>query len=333
MASIDYIDKKYFLMVTPHSDIGQVQDSDISKSCDICGEGRSKGRKHRLHLYIKDTYDSAAVACFNCGYSGNLYSYLKENHPREYELYKKEKRGNVLEELKMVPIEQPKLETLETSNPEVNVNLIDPISSFVDLPDDVIIYLESRGIKPQKSWRYSPVSNKIIFNKKEIMLNDFIIIPLTYNNRWYGFQALGWKQKKFFVYLVDGNTSWKVWNWDCIDKDKPVYIFESIYDALSSGETNIIAQLGANIHEDRLKELKEPIFCLDNQNIDEAAYRETLKYLELGHKCFIWPNKIPLHFKDYNDLLKRGVTTDKIKTLINKNIFSGMTGIIRLKTL
>jgi len=328
MASIEYIDKKYFLMVTPPNEIGQIQDSDISRSCDICGEGRSKGRKHRLHLYIKNTYDSAAVACFNCGYSGNLYSYLKDNHPAEYELYRKEKQGKSLQELKMVPIEQVK-----PIEPKVNINLIDAISDFIDIPDEVLRYLENRGIKPKESWRYSPVSNKITFNSKQIILNDFIIVPLTYKDKWYGFQALGWKQKKFFVYLVEGNSSWKVWNWDCIDKNKPVYIFESIYDALSSGETNIIAQLGANLHEDRLKELKEPIFCLDNQNIDEASYRETLKYLEQGHKCFIWPKNIPLHFKDYNDLLKRGVQVDKIKTLINKNIFSGMTGIIKLKTL
>ncbi len=164
----------------------------------------------------------------------------------------------------------------------------------------------------------------------DIVLSEYIIIPLTMDNKWFGFQALAWKQKKFFVYLVTGNTSWKVENWDDINKDEPVYIFESIYDRLSSGIENSIAVLGSNLHEDRLKELKQPIFCLDNFRIDDKAYEETLSYSLKGCKTFIWP-KGSEKFKDTNDLRKIGVPYDKISNMITNNIYSGLPAQTRLK--
>ena len=91
---LDEIDKRYFLMVHEAGTIGHISDSDISVSCPICREGKSWKRKHRLHLYIKSSYDSSSIACFNCDYKGNMYSYLREYYPNEYVLYSKEKRSN-----------------------------------------------------------------------------------------------------------------------------------------------------------------------------------------------------------------------------------------------
>jgi len=402
MARLDEIDKRYFLMVHPYDTVGNVGESDIAVSCPICMEGKSWKRKHRLHLYTKDTYDNAAIACFNCGYRANLYNYLKENHPSEFALYKNEKRSLGFNELKMknlkekpkqakepdidigldfasvVPEEKKYIETTKvtendleegheekaTSIQEINSIsigldfgtpvspakksniqkepikvvdtkiepiLIDPVGNLTKLPQEALDYIRNRGIEPKEDWLYSPKNNKIKFNETTQFLSEFIIIPLTIGNKWYGFQALAYKQKKFFVYMVTGNQGWKVWNWDNIDKEKPVYIFESIYDAMSSGLDNVIAQLGANLSEDRIKDLKEPIFCLDNQVVDEKSKEETLKYLEKGYKCFLWPENTPEKFKDTNDLRKVNVPFEKIANLIKSNIFSGMKGIIKLK--
>ena len=89
---LDNIDSNYFLQV--HDEIGPISDNDIAVSCPMCREGKSWGRKHRLHLYTKPTYDAAAIACFNCGYSSNMYGYLKEYFPYEFTSYKKAKAGN-----------------------------------------------------------------------------------------------------------------------------------------------------------------------------------------------------------------------------------------------
>jgi len=388
---LDEIDKKYWMMVHPYDTIGNVGPSDISVCCPICHEGKSWLRKHRLHLYVKPDYDNAAVKCFNCEYSTNLYGYLKENHTNEFSLYVNEKRGSGLKTLKSLfkkeennkddskidistgldfsKKEESNKDTelddckeaheekamskdeinafscgLDFGNPvastskkekypiedDTGLKLIKPLPYFSDIPEDAKNYLNQRGLTPQKDWKYSPKGNEIIFNGAKQVLSEYIIIPLTKDGLWYGFQALAWKQKRFFVYMVTGNSGFKVWNFYNIDKSKPVYVFESIYDALSSGLDNVIAQLGANLSEDRLAELKEPIFCLDNQRVDQKSHEETTKYLERGFSCFIWPEGSE-KFKDTNDLRKLNVPYEKISKMILNNIHKGMIGILKLK--
>lgn len=407
MAKLDEIDSRYFMMVMS-GEIGTIGDADISASCPICNEGKSYGRKKRFHLYIKDSYDSANVKCFNCNYSSNMYGFLKENHPSEFQLYQNEKRGSSLNELKMsfgfeeepkesqesitdtsqissgldfsfeepeeqknvekpkeikvdenlneghdekalsaseigmfgsgldfgspTPSEVKKVEKPKVDEPinEDGVFVIPPVKGFTELPQDAIDYIRKRGIEPQENWLYSPKNNKVMFNKAKTILSEFIIIPLTKGNKWYGFQALAWKHKQFFVYMVTGNSGHKHWNFYNVDKTKEVYIFESIYDAMSSGLENSIAQLGANLGEESLKELEKPIFCLDNQYVDEKAKEETLKYLELGYSAFIWPEGAD-KFKDTNDLRKLNVPYEKIANMITKNINQGMKGILKMK--
>ena len=99
---------------------------------------------------------------------------------------------------------------------------------------------------------------------------------------------------------------------------------------MSSGLENVVAQLGANLGEDRINELKEPIFCLDNFRVDEKAQEESLKYAQKGYKVFIWP-KGSERFKDTNDLRKINVPYEKIANMINSNIFSGLPAQMRLK--
>lgn len=374
---LDEIDKRYFLMATPAQDVGTISYSDISRSCDICGEGKSYGRKFRLHLYTKETYDNAAIACFNCGYATNLYNYLKDNHPQEFTLYRNEKKSSGFNELKLIALEKNTFDDFEDDSSEqddyiendtidtgldfsssANVSiktevlkvsevpevsgidiaknepiLIQPVKGFSPLPQDAIDYINNRGIEVQKDWLYSNKNNKIIFNGSEQTLNEYIIVPLKKGDLWYGFQAIAWKQKKFFVYLVTGNTSFKIENIYFINKEEDVFIMESIYDRLSSGLKNSVAALGSNIHEDRLKELKSPVFCLDNQNIDNKSKEETLKYMMAGYKCFIWPLETPNRIKDFNDLRKEGVPFEKIENMIRKNIYQGISGVIRLKML
>ena len=399
MAKISEIDARYFMMVM-NGEIGTVGDMDISASCPICNEGKSYGRKKRFHLYIKDSYDQANVKCFNCGYSSNMYGFLKEYHPSEFQLYQNEKRGSSLKELKMsfayeeaekaqdqkedisniknissgldftevkkteaqevdnTGHEEKALSTKEISmfasgldfgsenikSKEIAKNVKDPnepikdgdvfvvppVEGFTKIPDEVLQYIRNRGIEPKENWLYSPKMNKVTFNKNKITLSEFIIIPLTKGDKWYGFQALAWKHKQFFVYLVTGNSGHKHWNFYDVDKSKEVYIFESVYDAMSSGLENSMAQLGANLGEESLKELEKPIFCLDNQHIDEKSKEETLKYLEQGYSVFIWPEGAD-KFKDTNDLRKIKVPYEKIANMIRNNINKGMKGILKIK--
>jgi len=362
MKHLDEIDADFFLSL--HSSIGYIKPNDIAVGCAICNEDSSFGKKHRLHLNIKNNYEKPHVKCFNCDWSSSLYVYIKEHHPQrlsEYKELKKSENFNKIISLRdMIKPNKPNkpnnpkehinedtngwgidlnnIKPIKTSKDYLrceeypNLNLIEPLNFSETFPLDCLEYLKKRGLKPQKHWRFSPKSNKITFNSEEIYLSEFIIIPLMIDNLWYGFQALAYKEKKFFVYLVHGNSSWKVENWNNIDKSKEVYIFESIYDRISSGLTNSIAVLGANLHEDRLKELKKPIFCLDNFHVDKKALEETKKYLKRGFSCLIWTKNMT-KYKDTNDMRKVGISTELISKYILKNIKSCLRAEMELRLL
>jgi len=346
---LDNIDTQYFLQVHGTDTIGNISSTDISVSCPLCHEGKSWKRKHRMHLYIKPTYELPAVHCWNCGYSSNLYGYLKEYYPSTFEQYKKAKSSKSFKELKIsnkrdLPTEDEKSKNIDiavkvdsaltspnTPNEDNVPNVIEPLDEyFTKIPKDALDYLYMRGISPLDSWLYSPRNNHIKFEGKDILLSEYIIIPFLYNNKWYGFQALGWKQKRFFIYLVKGNSSWKVWNYFNVDRTKEVYIFESIYDALSSGLDNVVSQLGATISSERLSEFKEPVFCLDNYWVDERAKIELEEYSK-KYKVFLWPEEIPTNIKDFNDLVKKGISKEKIKTMIVNNIGKGISTSLKIK--
>ena len=73
-------------------------------------------------------------------------------------------------------------------------------------------------------------------------INDYLVIPLYCNNKMYGFYSRSMNEHKFYTYIPDKNTGFKVWNLYNIDTTKPVYVFEGIFDALSAyqcGLTNV----------------------------------------------------------------------------------------------
>jgi hypothetical protein len=359
------IDKRYFLQVSPNSQIKSQSSTDISKDCDVCGDTRG-----RLHLHTKSSWsDKAIVKCFNGGCPlhdepTNMIGYLSRYHLTEFQAYKRETFDERLDDLasigKSIRIDENEVYNTnedyeEDSDDELlrafyrleneqkgiffkePPKLCNPIENLTDLPNEAIEYLKSRGLDPLNDWKFSPKNNRFIFDNKEVYLSEFIIIPLIYQEQWYGFQALAYKKKDFRVYLLEGNDGYKVWNYFNINPKERVYIFESIYDALSSGLDNIIAQMGANISPLRLQEFKdndvEIVFVLDNQRIDYASYNESLKYLNQGYKVFIWDKKTPIGIKDTNDMLKLGIKKEQIKDMIQSRIFKGIEGIVQLKLL
>jgi hypothetical protein len=187
-------------------------------------------------------------------------------------------------------------------------------------------YLENRGIKYDKS-----LYGKWFFGYQDLMIGDImykitdsIVIPLYYEGEMYGFYSRSIVGKDFSTYMQDCNFGFKVWNWFNVDKSKPVYIFEAIYDAISSGLPNCIALLGANIPSERLKELKEPVFVLDN---DKSGFINSLEHCK-KHKVYVQPSLYPE--KDMNALMLGHEIN--IPNLVKSNLFTGIMAKIKIES-
>ena len=59
----------------------------------------------------------------------------------------------------------------------------------------------------------------------------------------YGFYSRSIENKLFYTYMNYKNICYKICNWFNINKELPVFIYESIFDAISGGLSNSIALL------------------------------------------------------------------------------------------
>lgn len=329
MSYLSNSDIKYFKMAVGSENIGKHSNVDIVARCPICGDSKQNKSKKRLHLYIKNGVTN--VSCFNgdcpC-HNKTVYSFLRDFYPELISGYKRETFDNTmnnLEEDVFGSIKPIKVKNQEQSkSPDV---LTQDLSMFFsELNNESLEYISSRKYQYNEEdygkWYYGHQDLKI--GDTTYNITDSLIIPLYNNKEMYGFYSRNIHKKEFCTYMHDCNHGYKIWNWFNIDKTKEVYIFEGIFDAISSKLDNVIALLGAKLPDERLKELSHPVFVLDN---DVTGIKNMISYAEKGYSVFVQPYNIKQ--KDMNEILLSGINT---KEMITNNIFSGIAGVVRLKT-
>lgn len=327
------VDIRYFKLAVGESRIKHSSQNDIQARCPICGDSKYSKSKARLHLYEKNGL--TLVNCFNeCAVQNKtMYKFLKQFYPSLLDAYKKETFDDKFTELKKSRVDDfdsslllgdldlslPKESEDKTLHPEV---LFDLSSKFAT-SEKVYEYVEGRGLE------WFPQFGKIFLGNQALTidgkfynLKDFIIIPLYYKDKMYGFYSRSLTEHKFYTYIPDKNSGWKIWNYFNIDRTKPVYVFEGIFDALAayvSGITNVIACLGATPPLDKLQGL-DLVFCLDN---DRTGIVNAIKYSK-DYKVVVYDNK----YKDVNEMLKAGLD---VKTIITNSQYQGIFAKVKLQ--
>lgn len=329
---LDRIDVKYFKLAVGTEHIGKENNNDIAVRCPICGDSYKKKNSKRLHLYQKGNVTN--ISCFNGGcpvHNKTVYSFLRDFYPALLSGYKREKFQNDISNLSNPHnseiIDVFKNIKKDTPKHELNILTQDLSQYFTPIQknQDCLNYLESRNIPYCTSfgqWYYGHQNLKI--NEVTYNIKDSIIIPLYINNKIYGFYSRSINSKFFCTYMNDANIGYKIWNWFNINKSEPVYIFEGIFDAISSGFSNVIACMGAKIPDERLNELQNPIFVLDN---DRTGLLNSLNYAK-KHKVYIQPDNIKE--KDFNAIISEHPNINPNK-LINDNLFSGILAEVKIR--
>ena len=116
-----------------------------------------------------------------------------------------------------------------------------------------------------------------------------------------------------------------MWNYYNIDKSKPVYVFEGIFDAMSAfqkGFTNVVACLGATPPLERLEGL-DCIMCFDN---DRTGKVNSIKFARKGFKVLCYPDD--LKFKDFNEMLQNNFD---IENLLKNNIKQSINAVVSIQ--
>lgn len=345
------IDVKYWEMIHPES--RKRTQASICGKCDICGGSRSNPKEQKLYIYTKNG-DKSFVRCHHgkCEWSGTFTSYLRSFHPSYYNMYKSENQERSFVDLANMfnsgsNLNKPIYDDLDIPNltsseipeiPEINTQKVQPVIDlelydldqyFIPIEDSVegYNYISSRQIPINPEWMYSEIDLQIgnILYKT----SGNIVIPLKYNNKWYGFYSRNIKKKEFITFIPIHNAGYKVWNWFNIDKTKPVYIFESIFDAIASGKTNIIATLGGSLNLLRLNELQYKVFCYDNDNAGlELMYKELIK--DASSSAVILSDDYK-YVKDYNTFTqKHSKTLEQVSKIIDSNTYNNFDALVRI---
>lgn len=271
-------------------------------SCPECNEGKSFGRKHRCHW--KYDNDKSFIHCFNCGFALGFESFILKYLGKDEYKKLKEAYGQ----------SKPKYDR-NVLNINENEILFSPKS--IDRGNIFPIINSEFGMNYLKSRKLEDQHEHFFINE----YNNIVIPFLTKNKKFFGYQVRIVENKEFWIKLDDINKKFKSWNFYNVDLNKPVYIFEGIEDALSSGLDNVIASIGKNVSPYIMKQIKEPIICFDNDHDGiKAMAKHVVKY---NCKALVYPKDFK--FKDMNDILKSGEMNKKeISQFIKDNIQGGV---------
>jgi hypothetical protein len=327
MKTLDPVDIRFFKQTNKATKQPKETPRDIAICCPICKEGNSWNRKQRCHLYIKDSYDKPMVNCFNCGYHSTLEKYLAIVDSGLSTQYKREKFKDKIQGLKKEEKSNIIIEKESDKRPSVFLDLEQ--LPFKKHTKPVKEYLKSRGLEKFEDMFFYCDSD-VMIEGKFLPIKNSIITPLLYRGRLYGFQARKLDTKMFITFIPDKNNGFKAWNYFNLDLNKPIFIFESVFDALSSGldKKNITSALGSDFSMKLLKNIKYPIFAFDNQYKDNTSRQKSINLLKQGYHIVLWDKNDPE--KDYNELLKR-LSFSEIKDKIKSGVTSGLKGVVKLE--
>lgn len=317
--ALNFINEKYFRMLNPEV---SGTSNDLACKCHICGDSKTK-RKKRLHLFTKNGVNDS-VHCFNCGYSSSAYNYFKEFHSEYFSQYKNELNANKLASLKDVNLS----DFGQTKKSLEPITFEEFKKHFKQLDRSGAEYLLKRNFTKDdiNNMKVLQGNGRVNLFGKSLNLDDFIVIPLLDENlNVFGYQARGINEKRFLTVILDGYP--KVWGLHTLKENSQIYVFESIFDAVSSGFDSTLAVLGIGSTLSIVKDYKDCVIFFDNQHIDEASLKTCLELAKSGYKIVIWDKAVKA--KDVNELLGF-LTRDQIQRIARNETYDPMKAYLKL---
>ena len=119
----------------------------------------------------------------------------------------------------------------------------------------------------------------------------------------------------------------KIYGLDDVDFNKLVYIVEGPIDSMFL--PNCLAMAGSSATANFLGQLPGGFtIIMDNEPRNEQIIAQVEKHIENNYNVCLWPDYIP--YKDVNDMIMGGMTSDEIKAVIDSNTFNGLQAKMRL---
>lgn len=324
---MQYIDLKYTKLLSPKLlRFTQLDQYRFRFRCPLCGDSKKSESKARGNVF---PYKNGLIfKCFNCGQSASISELIERVDPSL-------KREYVLEKFKnedYEPIFKKEEVKLLTDS------IIDDLTCILELENDhpAIKYISDRKIPWQKweriyytdtfkSWVNSLFPNKL----KSFEEHPRIVFPY-FNKHGKCFAAnsrsMSDKHEPKYIIIKFDNNYETVYGLDEVNYSRHIYVVEGQIDSLFL--PNCLAVSGASFDIDTIQKIKSNCtLVMDNEPRNKEVTKLIYKYIEKNYNVCLFPETFK--FKDINDAIIGGMSSDEILKVINKNTFSGLTARLR----
>jgi len=312
---MDSIDEKYINLLSGKIDkLKKIKPGLYNCRCPLCGDSQRNKSKARGYFY--QVNNNTNYKCHNCGASMSFNNFLKIfDSPLHSQLCLQKYTAGFTG--KNFPVEEP---DFYTEQPVFKEKLDLPRASTNQLAKE---YLESRQLNPNKFY-YAEEFKKWVntqqktFDEKALKYEEpRIVIPLHFNKKLIGFQGRALKKSdlKYITIMLEDNSP-KIYNYDSVDKSRPVYVLEGPFD--SEFVNNSIAMCGADVSLTKLN-ISYPVYVYDNEPRNKDILLRMEKVINRGDSLVIWPENITL--KDVNLMVMSGID---VMSVIEKSVYCGL---------
>ena len=321
-----YTDQKYVGLISPRLELfKQVRQNLWNSRCPICGDSQKNRSKKRLYIYAKK--QDLFVKCHNCGFGSNLGNFIKQLDPHLHSQYivERYKAGETGQRKSKEPefhFEKPKFKPQPTK-----INL--PSIGKLDKEHFARKYFESRKIPESfkdkvyfaedfKEWAQSV--SKIDYSNLGKEEPRMVIPFFDMEGKLIAAQgrALGKNELRYITVKVE-EDSLKIYGLDRWNPEDHTYIVEGPIDSMFL--PNCLAVAGGDLLTyNGDKEKTTLIF--DNEPRNIHTIKKIMDSISKGWSVFIWSKE--RKFKDINDLIISGLSTDEILDMINTRTMKGL---------
>lgn len=297
---------------------------EFQHSCERSSSTKTRGRISRYPGQYQ-------VYCHNCGYSHTFSYFLRELNPTMYAQYRLE----IFRGSSGAAVETP----LFVADPPAHGNTQIQFTSLLQLPsDNLSVSYAKRRMIPKKYWgRIGHVDNFCEFARKvdpnfNVPATPRIIFPY-YDAGGNVFAISGrsltpGEEPRYSNLTVDKSKE-KIYGLWKVDLHREIIAVEGQIDSLFLD--NAVGAAGMSYRKKFFKDNKDKlVICPDNDFVSNKQVRASLlKSIKEGAGvCLLYPKYAG--FKDINDIIMSGVSSDELMCFISKNTKRGLAAELEL---
>jgi hypothetical protein len=162
-------------------------------------------------------------------------------------------------------------------------------------------------------------------NYEKLQKDPRIVIPIyTRQGELAGITARAINATNLRYVSLRGSTDAPLYyNFDRLDLNKKVYTLEGAFDSMFL--PNAMGIEGADFKRlENYLSKKAFVAIFDNQPRNRLIVEKIERCCDQGFNLVVWPEGMDVHGKDINELIKAGLSVEKIMQTIDENTFSGL---------